>query len=73
MYVCRGSTDVKSCDSGEIVCRIPDQLEVVKNFTVLGKLKQRIGLSLLVLCQTVLAKMGQIYIHYTIIHQGINS
>jgi len=29
--------DVKSYDSGEIVCRIPDQLEVVKNFTVLGK------------------------------------
>jgi len=30
-------SDLKSYDSGEIVCRIPDQLEVVKNFTVLGK------------------------------------
>jgi len=39
MACCRGSADVKSCDSGQIVCRIPDQLEVVKNFTVLGELK----------------------------------
>jgi len=31
-------TDLRSYDSGEIVCRIPAQLEVVKNFTVLGKL-----------------------------------
>ena len=42
-FYCNGEvffvfTDLKSYDSGEIVCRIPDQLEVAKNFTVLGKL-----------------------------------